>query len=51
MPRDEETDAQEQLPLMLLSFMGESRRLDNTRMKRELRVRLRYPTVREGLSA
>ena len=43
--------AQEQLPLMLLSFMGESRRLDNTRLKRELRLRLRYPTVHEGLRA
>lgn len=30
----------------LLSFMSESRRLENTRLKRELRVRLRYPTVR-----
>ena len=29
---------------MLLSFMNESRRLVNGRMKRELRVRLRYPT-------
>mgnify|MGYP000656614191 CR=1 FL=1 len=35
---------------MLLSFMGESRRLDNQRLKRELRVRLRYPTVLEGLA-
>jgi hypothetical protein len=34
-----------------LSFMSESRRLDNTRLKRELRWPLRYPTVREGLSA
>lgn len=39
-----------QLPLMLLSFMGESRRLDNTRLKKELRLRLTYPTVREGLA-
>jgi hypothetical protein len=31
--------------------MGESRRLVNTRMKRELRLRLRYPTVCEGLRA
>lgn len=30
---------------VLMSFMSESRRLDNTRMKRELRVRLRYPDV------
>jgi nucleoside-diphosphate-sugar epimerase len=34
---------------MLLSFMSESRRLDNARMKRELGVRLRYPTVHEGI--
>ena len=43
--------AQDQLPLMLLSFMSESRRLDNTRMKLELRLRLLYPTVFEGLQA
>ncbi len=30
---------------MLWSFMGESRRLDNRRLRRELRVRLRHPTV------
>jgi hypothetical protein len=41
--------AREQLPLMLLSFMGESRRLDNTRLKRELRLRLWFDSVREGL--
>jgi nucleoside-diphosphate-sugar epimerase len=41
--------AQGELPLMLLSFMSESRRMDNTRMKRELRLALRYPTVRTGL--
>ena len=33
----------------LLSFMRESRRLANTRMKAELGVRLRYPSVREGV--
>ena len=32
-----------------LSFMRESRRLDNTRLKRELRLRLRYPTPATGL--
>ena len=47
MPRQAAIDT---LPLMLLSFMSESRRLDNTRMRRELRLRLRYPTVREGLA-
>jgi len=46
-PRD---SAQSELPLMLLSFMGESRRLVNRRLKQELLSRLRYPTVREGLT-
>lgn len=32
-----------------LSFMSESRRLDNSRLTRELRLQLRYPTVMEGL--
>ena len=41
--------AQAQLPLVLLSFMSESRRLCNDRMKSELGLALRYPTVREGL--
>jgi len=31
------------------SFLNESRRLSNRRIKSELRFRLRYPTVREGL--
>ncbi len=46
LPRDA---AQATLPLALLSFMSESRRLDNARLKAELKVRLRYPTVRAGL--
>jgi hypothetical protein len=29
--------------------MSESRRLDNTRLLRELRVQLRYPDVAHGL--
>ena len=48
-PRIARAQAGEVLGAMQLSFMGESRRLDNTRLKRELRVRLRYPTPREGL--
>jgi nucleoside-diphosphate-sugar epimerase len=31
------------------TFLTESRRLSNRRIKQELRFRLRYPTVREGL--
>ena len=34
---------------MTLSFMGESRRLRNDRLKRELGLKLRYPTVASGL--
>ncbi len=41
--------AQDELPLMLLSFMGESRRLENHRLKDELRMKLRYSAVAEGL--
>jgi nucleoside-diphosphate-sugar epimerase len=48
-PRLPRSTAQEKLPLMLLSFMSESRRLDNRRMKKELKVQLRYPTVDAGL--
>ena len=50
-PRVPRSTAHEQLSLALLSFMGESRRLDNTRLHRELRVQLHYPTVCEGLVA
>jgi len=42
-------DAPGRIPSMMLSFMSESRRLDNRRMKAELGVILRYPTVREGV--
>ena len=35
---------------MMYSFMSESRRLDNTRLTRELRIRLRYPTVHDFLA-
>ena len=35
----------------MLSFMRESRRLTNTRMKYELHVNLRYPTVVVGIAA
>jgi len=34
----------------LLSFMSESRRLDNTRLRHELRARLRYPDVQALLA-
>lgn len=48
-PRVSREVAKEKLPVMMLSFMGESRRMDNTRLKKELGIRLRYPTVADGL--
>ena len=36
---------------MRASFMSESRRLSNLRMKRELRLPLRYPTVADFLAS
>ena len=43
--------ARAELSPMQLSFMGESRRLVNVRLKRELCLRLRYPSVAQGLLA
>ena len=48
-PRISRAQAQTELPAMQLSFMSESRRMVNTRMKRELRLQLRYPDVMDGL--
>ena len=48
-PRLSRAAAQAQLPPMLLSFMSESRRLENQRLRQELRLRLRYPSVTQGL--
>lgn len=50
-PRVSWREAQEAIPPGLLSFMGESRRLVNRRIKRELGVKLVYPSVRDGLGA
>jgi nucleoside-diphosphate-sugar epimerase len=48
-PRITREQARQQLSPVQMSFLSESRRLINTRLKRELRLRLRYPTVRDGL--
>jgi nucleoside-diphosphate-sugar epimerase len=50
-PRAAREEIRQRLSPMLLSFMGESRRLVNARMKRELKLRLRYPTVDTGIAA
>lgn len=48
-PRIAASRAEEEIPAGLLSFMGESRRLVNRRIQRELGVELRYPSVRDAL--
>jgi nucleoside-diphosphate-sugar epimerase len=48
-PRVSRQEAAEKLSPMQLSFMNESRRMDNSRMKRELRLALRFATVATGL--
>ena len=48
-PRISRQDAAAVMSPLRLSFMSESRRLRNDRLKRELRVVLRHPTVAQGL--
>ncbi|WP_425124892.1 NAD-dependent epimerase/dehydratase family protein [Burkholderia gladioli] len=48
-PRITRAEAETRLEPVQLSFMRESRRLVNTRLKRELRFALRYPTVDDFL--
>ena len=43
-------EAAKSIPAPMLSFMGESRRLVNRKMKEGLRVKLAYPTVHEGVA-
>jgi nucleoside-diphosphate-sugar epimerase len=50
-PRVSRLDAPRLLPPEMLSFMSESRRLTNERLKAQLGVRLRYPTVADGLAS
>jgi nucleoside-diphosphate-sugar epimerase len=48
-PRVSRAEAARVIAPMLLSFMSESRRLVNRRLKEALGIRLRYPTVFEGV--
>lgn len=50
-PRLPRGEAEELLPPTQLSFMRESRRIGNVRLKEELKVRLRYPSVDCGIAA
>jgi nucleoside-diphosphate-sugar epimerase len=48
-PRISRSEAVEKIPAPLLSFMSESRRLDNNRIKTQLGISLRYPSVLAGV--
>ena len=50
-PRIDRASAPQQLSLMVLSFMSESRRVNSDRVQREWRLAWRYPTVVQGLAA
>jgi nucleoside-diphosphate-sugar epimerase len=50
-PRIARSEAAYVIPENMLSFMRESRRLSNQRIKQELRFRLRYPSVLDGIRA
>ena len=48
-PRLPREQLQREVSPVMLSFMSESRRLDNQRIKAELGVRLEHPTVADAL--
>lgn len=48
-PRISRAEAEARMSPMQLSFLAESRRLSNRRLKRELRLVLRYPTIADAL--
>ena len=50
-PRLPRAEVEKILPPAQLSFMHESRRIGNERLKSELKFRLRYPTVDDGIHA
>ena len=50
-PRISRARAEVEMGAMQLSFMSESRRMVNARMKQELGLRLRYASVLDGLAA
>jgi nucleoside-diphosphate-sugar epimerase len=49
-PRLSRAEIERAVSPMLMSFMRESRRLDNSRLKRELGVKFQFPTVADGVA-
>ena len=50
-PRVSRAEASQRISPTTWTFMNESRRLSNRRIKEELRFKLRFPTVGEGIAA
>ena len=50
-PRLSRQEAAQVLSPVQLSFMGESRRIGNRRLRKELKLRLAYPRVDDGIAA
>ncbi len=50
-PRVPRSEARARIPAPMLSFMSESRRLVNGRLKRDMGYVLRFPTVADGVKA
>jgi uncharacterized protein YprB with RNaseH-like and TPR domain len=50
-PRLSRAEAEKLLSPVQMSFMRESRRIGNRRLKNELKLRLAYPTVVEGIAS
>ena len=50
-PRLPRAEVERSVSPALWSFMNESRRMTNERMKKELKVKLRYPTVADALAS
>ena len=50
-PRISRPEAEGRIAPMLMSFMRESRRIRNARVKRELKLALKYPTLASVLAA
>ena len=50
-PRLSRVEAEQRLSPLQMSFMRESRRIGNRRLKDELKMRLAYPTVDDGIRA
>ncbi len=48
-PRISRQEAKAQISPGILSFLNDSKRLENKRLKQELHVKLRYPTVLDGI--